>query len=356
MEAFVAHQNTFGNAQHGVVVARVRDVSEPVRIEVDVTAVAPAGATVEVGDLFLPAAAPERSGSAAPVALVVCLPGGGMTRRWFDLPADLPGQWSLARHLADEMGLAVLTLDHLGVGESPPPDDPYTLIPKVVAAVHHHVVVAVVEGLRAGTLVAGLGPVEVGPVVGCGHSMGAMIVVQQQARHHSYDGLALLGFGGAGLPEHLNDQERGYAGDHDELELALPALVAARFGGALVPTSREARDRPAGAPPTRGDLLGHATGALLTLGGLTSMIPGTSDREMAAVDVPVLAVVGERDIVQDFDRLPDLFSATPELTELVLPGSGHNHVIAVERMVLFDELGRWATTLPARPGWPASLR
>ena len=169
-----------------------------------------------------------------------------MTRRWFDLPESLPGRWSLARHLVDDHGLAVLTLDHLGTGDSPPPDDPYTLIPRVVAAVHAHVVADAVARLRSGDLVPGLGPVAVGRVVGCGHSMGAMITVQQQARHRSYDGVALLGFGGAGLPEYLNDDERGYAGDLDELELALPTLVAARFGGALAPSKREVRERPAG--------------------------------------------------------------------------------------------------------------
>lgn len=318
-------------------------MTEPVGIEFDVTAVAPAGATVEVGDLFLPDDAAERSS----IDLVVCVPGGGMTRRWFDLPESLPGRWSLARHLVDDHRLAVLTLDHLGTGDSPPPDDPYTLIPRVVAAVHAHVVADAVARLRAGQLVPGLGPVAVGRLVGCGHSMGAMIIVQQQARHRSYDGVALLGFGGAGLPEHLNDEERGYAGDLDELELALPTLVAARFGGALTPSKREVRERPAGAPLTPGDLLGPATGALLTLGGLTSMIPGTSDREMAAIDVPVLVAVGENDIVREVERLPQLFSSTPELTEFVVPGSGHNHVIAAERLLLFDELGRWVRGLSA---------
>jgi fermentation-respiration switch protein FrsA (DUF1100 family) len=75
------------------------------------------------------------------------------------------------------------------------------------------------------------------------------------------------------------------------------------------------------------------------------MIPGTSDREMAAIDVPVLVAVGENDIVHEVERLPDHFSATPELTVFVLPGSGHNHVIADERQLLFDELGRWVTDL-----------
>ena len=76
------------------------------------------------------------------------------------------------------------------------------------------------------------------------------------------------------------------------------------------------------------------------------MIPGTSDREMAAIDVPVLVAVGENDIVREVERLPQLFTSTPELTEFVLPGSGHNHVIAAERLLLFDELGRWVGGLP----------
>jgi pimeloyl-ACP methyl ester carboxylesterase len=320
----------------------VRSVTEPIRVEFDVSTVAPAGATVEVGDLFLPDGIAE---AGRPVDLVVCVPGGGMTRRYFDLPEHLPGRWSMARHLAEAHGLAVLTLDHLGVGDSPPPDDPYTLTPRVVAAVHAHVVADAVERLGAGTLVPGLAPVALRRVVGCGHSMGAMITVQQQARHRSYDALALLGFGGAGLPEHLNDQERGYAGDHDELELALPALATARFGTALLPPRREPPPGAPGEAANRSELIGHAAGALLTLGGLTSMIPGTSDREMAAIDVPVLVAVGENDIVHEVERLPDHFSATPELTVFVLPGSGHNHVIADERQLLFDELGRWVTDL-----------
>jgi hypothetical protein len=321
-------------------------VAEPVRIEIDVSTVAPAGATVEVGDLFLPGDGAPRS---QPVDLVVCVPGGGMTRRYFDLPEHLPGRWSMARHLVEAHGLAVLALDHVGVGESPPPHDPYTLTPRVVAAVNAHVVAEAVARLRSGVLVPGIGPRPVRRVVGLGHSMGAMLIVHQQARHHSYDAVALLGFGGAGLPDHLNDDERGYAGDHDELELALPALVAARFGTALVPPSGGGTTDSAflnpGVRPEPRALLGVASGVLLALGGLTSMIPGASDAALAAVDVPVFLGVGEHDIVDGFDRLPSLLSSAPSVTEFVLPGAGHNHVIADGRELLWAEVGGWVVAL-----------
>ena len=197
-------------------------VAEIQRVEFDVSSVAPLGASLEVGDLFLPSGDGAGDGARRPTTLVVCVPGGGMTRRYFDLPEDLPGRWSMARHLVDDHGLAVLTLDHLGVGESPPPDDPYTLTPRVVAAVNAHVVADAVAGLRSGRLVDGLGSLELDRVVGLGHSMGGMLTVHQQARHHSYDAVVLLGFGGAGLPEHLDEDEAAYAGRPDELELALP--------------------------------------------------------------------------------------------------------------------------------------
>ena len=45
-----------------------------------------------------------------------------MSRRYF----DLANGFSMAEHLAAR-GYTVLALDHPGVGDSPPPDDPWTL-------------------------------------------------------------------------------------------------------------------------------------------------------------------------------------------------------------------------------------
>jgi hypothetical protein len=61
------------------------------RMELDVTGAAPAGVQRIVGDLFVP---PELR---HPPTVLTCIPGGGMSRRYFDL--DAPGDYSMAQHL-----------------------------------------------------------------------------------------------------------------------------------------------------------------------------------------------------------------------------------------------------------------
>src|SRR5207237_922822 len=60
--------------------------------------------------------------------VLFCLPGGGMSRRYF----DLANGFSMAEHLAAR-GYTVLALHHPGVRDSPPPDDPWALTPAHVA-------------------------------------------------------------------------------------------------------------------------------------------------------------------------------------------------------------------------------
>ena len=90
----------------------------------------PAGVRSLAVDVFLP----EPLGRDPIVCC--CVPGGGMSRGYFDIeaPAAL-GNFSMARHLVDR-GFIVVTLDPPGVGESDVPDDGYTLTPDVVADVN----------------------------------------------------------------------------------------------------------------------------------------------------------------------------------------------------------------------------
>lgn len=300
-------------------------------MRLEVGDVGPPGVVSLAADLHLPEG--RTSGP-----LMVCLPGGGMDRHYFDLPEDLPagppGRWSMARYLCERFGIAVAVVDHPGVGESDTPDDPYELVPRVVAAIDH----AAIESLRSSLD----DRYAITTLVGCGHSMGALIATHLQWHHACFDALVLLGFGGAGLVEFLDDRERSFANDYDALEPVLAELVRDRFGTAIVPSSTTSSEflNPDTIPDAR-DLLGTAASGMLALCGLTSMIPGTSDAAMASVRVPVFLGVGENDIAGDIDAVAASFAAAASVERFVLAGAGHNHSISKGRTELWDAIGEW---------------
>ena len=306
------------------------------RVEIDVRSVAPAGARRVVADVFAPpGTASGDSGTSSPHAVLCCIPGGGMSRGYFDLPvpAGVPG-WSMAEHLAAR-GFVVVTLDPPGVGESDQPDDGYALTPEVVADVN--------AAAFAQILSPPLVPEGVA-AIGVGHSAGAALVVYQQARHRSFAGVALLGFGAGGLPSHLTEAERRYAGDPDGLRPALPGLAGARFGEPLPvgSTGSSALLVHGTVPDVARRALQDTSTTMLALVGLSCMIPGSCTGELAAIDVPVFLGSGEHDISGDPEDLVRALPAAPSISSVVLDGSGHNHNVAPDRVRLWDRLGDWA--------------
>lgn len=279
--------------------------------------------------------------------LVVCFPGGGMSRRYFDLPEDRPegppGRWSIATDLVERFGVDVAVVDHPGVGESSVPADPYLLTPRAVADLEHLAVASLVARVSERS-----GPTC---VIGLGHSMGGLLVTHTQWHHRTYDALVLLGFGGAGLPDHLTAAESAFAGGgpgaYERLEPALAGLVAERFGAALTPGSTTSSDflNPGVTTPGARELLGEASSSLLNLCGLTSMIPGASDEALASVQAPVFLGVGEFDITGDVDVVASSLSSSPAVTTFIVPGAGHNHAISDNRVQLWDAIGEWVVAL-----------
>ena len=71
-----------------------------------------------------------------PLALV-CLPGGGMNRRYFDLQARNDDSYSFAAQMAARGFICVL-IDHLGVGESSRPKDSYALTAELLTRANTH--------------------------------------------------------------------------------------------------------------------------------------------------------------------------------------------------------------------------
>lgn len=254
-----------------------------------------------------------------------------MSRGYFDVQAPpRVGNFSMVRHLVDR-GFVVVTLDSPGVGESDVPDDGYTLTPDVVADVNAHALDQVLQDWPDAIK------------VGVGHSAGALLTVVQQARHRTYDALGLFGFGRGGHEQFaLTPEEREQAG-------GIVELTRARFGDPL-PGGGSTTTSPfllggMDVPPEALDALGAVKTRLLGVVGLTSMIPGSVDAEMAAVDVPVFLGLGEHDIVGDPHAIPAYFTQCEDFTLFVVPGTGHNHNVAPMREALWNRFTSWALSV-----------
>jgi hypothetical protein len=268
-----------------------------------------------------PASMPERP-------VVLCwFPGGGMSSRYFDL--DPP--YDMAGHLA-ALGFVNLLVDHPAVGGGAVPDDPWTLTPEAVADADAEAVRQALDELDLDDPL----------VIGGGHSMGAMLVVHQQARHRLYDGLALLGHSGRGLPEVLTPDE--LAGTESVVELARK-----RFGQPLPQGETAGSEMLVGPslPAAAAAALDAARAPLLVVCGLAAMLPGSHADELASVDVPVFLGIAEHDITGPPHEAPSHLTGTTDVTLHVVRGGFHNSNVADRRVELWDRLALWARTVPA---------
>jgi alpha-beta hydrolase superfamily lysophospholipase len=314
-------------------------------LSIDVRSAGICGCEKVAGDVYW---APAKFGASSTGRVVVfCFPGGGMSRRYFDLAVP---QYSMAAHLAS-FGFVVVTVDHPGVGDSDVPDDPWVLTPERVADIDAVAVRDVLGRLRSGVL-PGLPPGNPTLVVGSGHSAGALLVIHQQARHAIFGAVSLLGWAGHGLPQHLDEHERGLAGGGPLTEEILVAATRRRHGDALAELPRGssswlvANEMP---KPVHTALVA-ARSPLLSVVGLASMIPGGAAGPAAEIDVPVFLGVGENDIATDPLRIPAEFPASPAVTLYVLPQAGHNHNVEPNRRDLWDRMAGWISSIAPTAG------
>jgi pimeloyl-ACP methyl ester carboxylesterase len=311
-------------------------------IEVDVRGVAPHGCAQLAADVFVPEDCGPRP------LLWVCVPGGGIDRGYFDLEVTgQGGAFSMARHLAAG-GNLVVTVDPPGVGGSDAPDDGYTLTPHVVADILAAATAKLKKVLgRDGIAAAGLGRRTPSATVGLGHSAGALLVAVQQARHASYNALALLGFSASGLPGVLTEDELGYAGRPEALTAVIETLTRARFGD---PLPRWSHDSAEGLEPDVlaapiDAALAAASSRLLAVVGMAALVPGSVQPELDEIRVPVFAALGERDLAGTLDVLPAQLPSCGDLTLFLLEGAGHNHNVARGRRVLWNRVAAWAASV-----------
>lgn len=210
------------------------------------------------------------------------------------------------------------------------------------------------RGLVAGDLLDGYPPLPGAVHVGVGQSMGGGVTIIMQARHRSFDAIAVLGYSAihtvlpqptAGQAETAKAQYR-FSRDDDPAGLSVARSAAGvadfvyPFHWEDVPADILKADMEGGYPIRR---TAPPFGSLTIPNCVVAMMgPGFVAAEAAAIDVPVFLGFGERDTSADFRAEPSAFTSAGDITLVIIPTMAHMHNFASTRARLWDRLSHWA--------------
>lgn len=304
---------------------------------------------------FLP---PPRQASGC---VIFASPGGGYGRGYYDMHFDGHDGYSQAAHHVGH-GHIVIAYDHLGVGDS----DVHGLADLTIEQIaehNHDAVSQIIDRIRRGTLHDGFPAVPRATVIGIGQSMGGGVSIIMQARHRSFDAIAVLGYSAIHtvLPQRsAAETERGIAAysGHDRttpgsvlsLERSSAQVVdfVYPFHWDDVPTDILAADMAGGYPIRR---TAPPFGSLTIPNCVIAMMsPGFVGADAAMIDVPVLLAFGERDVAPDVHAEPGRFSRSPDVSLFVAPRMAHMHNFASTRHMLWDRISDWAQLVSRAAG------
>lgn len=325
-------------------------------LEIDVTDAAALG---EPATVALTVVLPEPGALADPPVVCFGKPGGGYAKGYYTV--DLPGpghgaqaDWHAAR------GWVFGAVDHLGVGASTTDHDGGRLDFAAVAAAGHAAEAEVLRRLADGSLLDGY-PAVVDPLrLGIGQSMGGSVVIVQQGRHRTYDGIAVLGYSAVHthppsppgsppipLPWVSRDTLMG--------ERMVILNEATMVPVEDVPQSEQWRDMAWGfhfddvdeatvvGDMVRGDVLPPWASATVPVAvALACLTPGGVTAEAAALTVPVLVAMGERDVLVDPRAELRAYRSSTSVDWYVCPRMAHMHNFAGTRELLWKRIDSWA--------------
>jgi pimeloyl-ACP methyl ester carboxylesterase len=303
---------------------------EPAALRVD--AGTHGGEPVQLSGAYYPA--DDGLGAARP--LLVCLPGGTYNHRYWDLEVDGHPGYSFAREFTGR-GHDVVAFDVLGTGESSRPEGrDVGLADQAVAAA------AAVDGL-AGSVG------HPGPYIGVGHSMGGYVVTFQQAAHHSYSAVAILGttfqyVAPLDLPAELLAMCATHEGRAAVFEQSLMVFTEPYVQGDrdMLISWFHLDDVPR-------SVVEADTATTLTVvpraAAAASALPGIGSDLAATIEVPVFLGYGDVDVSPAPHAEPAFFPASRDVTLFVLAGAGHCHNMASGRAMLWDRLAAWCETV-----------
>ena len=256
-----------------------------------------------------------------PKKAVFCFPGGTYNKQYYDIVAEGRPDYSFARWLAND-GNIVICIDHLGVGDSSRPADGAAVTRHVLADAGALAVDYVTAQLTAGTLIAGWPAMVDLPRVGVGHSLGGLVLLALQARHRTFDAVAVLGW--SNQPSSVTNKIPA-----SEPYVVIDRKMLRPFfhlndvpEDLIVADDRRAEPVPAG----------------ILLEGQEDQI---SSADARTVDVPVFLCFGELDLCPNPHLEPSTYPNTDDVTLFRLIKSAHNHNFASSRTQFFRRLSAW---------------
>lgn len=349
-------------------------MSRHIELQIDVTIAANLGETARIAaSIVLPD--PDR----LPDAPIVCFAKApaGYSRAYYT--AELPGPGSGAQaSWHAEHGWIFAAIDLLGCGSSSKHDaerlDYATLTAAAVAAEQE-----ILLRLANGVLIEGYPPIYEPLLLGIGHSLGASLVIYQQARHLSYDGIGILGFSavhshpptGPGDPPIV---VAWYPRDTGLQESQAP-LNTAELAAAMAEGRQQAAwksltwgfhydDVPRqiveddlsyyeaiatnSAPAEKFNAAPWKSYSTPKRAARSTLTPGVVAVEAAAIAVPVLSVMGERDLVVTPHSEMQAFKSARSFDVFICPCMGHMHNFAGTRSLLWQrvhQFGEWCQLL-----------
>jgi len=257
-----------------------------------------------------------------------CLPGGGLTKDYFDLAEN----FSFVRRMTAK-GYAVITMDHPSVATNSIPDDHLYLTPRIAADY-------LSKALKTW--------MDDSPMIGVGHSMGGMMIMLMQGNHAPFSALGLFGSSAGGLDWGLSGEEKAYINDEAKFQQDLEKLSFTKFGG---PYSR-ARGGPSGETIVFGGQTPELTQRLRDMScemnstsAMMSMVRGSFKTEVEAIDVPMFFAFGDHDIGIPPEEAPKDFINAKTSELIILENTGHNHFAFTSIETLCANFDYWASNL-----------
>ncbi len=298
---------------------------------------------------------PDRSSLADPPIVMFAIPGGGYSRGYFDMHFPGHRDYSQAEHHVAQ-GILFIAMDPLGVGDSTFADLAAITIDDLVAT-YDEAVRQTVNKIRKGIFTDALPALPDVMTVGIGQSMGGCISIMAQGRHATFDAVAPLGYSAIHtmLPQRTEAQTRQVAAVHSFSSSAQLHSGTIAESSAMIsdfrypfhwddePEDIVAADFAGGYPiRTQAPPFGSAT---IPTCAVLMMSPGAVAAEAAAIKVPVLIGVGERDVCPDPHAEPGAYRSSRDVSLLIVPRMAHMHNFSNTRQRLWDRLVRWSRAI-----------